>query len=62
MDKMMSQFKNMKPVTNNRITVNNEIKTDSDMTAKIIKDQLRELTTSRLNFSSRTAVAKAVSL
>lgn len=62
MDKMMAQFKNMKPVTNNRITVNNEIKTDSDMTAKIIKDQLRELTTSRLNFSSRTAVAKAVSL
>lgn len=61
-DKMMAQFKNMKPVTNNRITVNNEIKTDSDMTAKIIKDQLRELTTSRLNFSSRTAVAKAVSL
>ena len=62
MDKMMAHFKNMKPVTNNRITVNNEIKTDSDMTAKIIKDQLRELTTSRLNFSSRTAVAKAVSL
>lgn len=62
MDKMMAQFKNMKPVTNNRITVNNDIKTDSDMTAKIIKDQLRELTTSRLNFSSRTAVAKAVSL
>lgn len=62
MDKMMAQFKNMKHVTNNRITVNNEIKTDSDMTAKIIKDQLRELTTSRLNFSSRTAVAKAVSL
>lgn len=62
MDKMIAQFKNMKPVTNNRITVNNEIKTDSDMTAKIIKDQLRELTTSRLNFSSRTAVAKAVSL
>lgn len=62
MDKMMAQFKNMKPITNNRITVNNEIKTDSDMTAKIIKDQLRELTTSRLNFSSRTAVAKAVSL
>lgn len=62
MDKMMAQFKNMKPVTNNRITVNNEIKTDSDMTAKIIKDQLRELTTSKLNFSSRTAVAKAVSL
>lgn len=62
MDKMMSQFKNMKPVTNNIINVNNEIKTDSDMTAKIIKDQLRELTTSRLNFSSRTAVAKAVSL
>lgn len=62
MDKMMAQFKNMKPVTNNRITVNNDIKTDSNMTAKIIKDQLRELTTSRLNFSSRTAVAKAVSL
>ena len=62
MDKMMAQFKNMKPITNNRITVNNEIKTDSDMTAKIIKDQLRELTTSRVNFSSRTAVAKAVSL
>lgn len=62
MDKMMAQFKNMKPITNNRITVNNEIKTDSDMTAKIIKDQLRELTTSKVNFSSRTAVAKAVSL
>lgn len=55
-----AMLKNMKPVTNNKITVNNDIRTDSDMTAKIIKDQLRELTTSRLNFTSRTAVAKAM--
>lgn len=57
-----AMLKNMKPVTNNKITVNNEIKTDSEMTAKIIKDQLRELTTSRLNFTSRTAAAKALAI
>lgn len=52
--------KNARSVTNNRITVNNNIRTDSDMTAKIIKDMLRDLTTSRLNFTSRTAAAKAM--
>lgn len=46
-------------VYNNTITVNNSITTDSDMTAKIIKEQLRMFTTSQLNFTSRTAAAKA---
>lgn len=46
-------------VYNNTITVNNEITTDSDMTAKIIKEQLRVFATSQLNFTSRTAAAKA---
>ena len=44
---------------NNNITVNNSITTDSEMTAKIIKDQLRMFATSQLNFTSRTAAAKA---
>lgn len=44
---------------NNNITVNNSITTDSDMTAKIIKEQLRVFATSQLNFTSRTAAAKA---
>lgn len=48
--------------TINNVRVNNEIHADSEMTAKIIKDQLRELTTSRLNFTSRTAVAKAMTV
>lgn len=52
--------KNARSVTNNRITVNNNIRTDSDMTTKIIKDMLREITTSKVNFTSRTAVAKAM--
>lgn len=62
LEKLASALKNMKSVTNNKITVNNEIKTDSEMTAKIIKEQLRVFATSQLNFSSRTAVAKAVAL
>lgn len=61
-DKMIAALKNSKPVTNNRITVNNDIKTDSEMTARIIKDQLRMFATSQLNFTSRTAEAKAFSL
>ena len=48
--------------TNNNITVNNSITTDSDMTAKIIKEQLRVFATSQLNFTSRTAAAKALAL
>lgn len=44
---------------NNNITVNNAITTDSDMTVKIIKEQLRVFATSQLNFTSRTAAAKA---
>lgn len=44
---------------NNTITVNNSITTDSDMTVKIIKEQLRIFTTSQLNFTSRTTAAKA---
>lgn len=47
---------------NNNITVNNSITTDSDMTAKIIKEQLRVFATSQLNFTSRTAAAKALAL
>lgn len=62
LEKLASALKNMKSVTNNKITVNNEIKTDSEMTAKIIKEQLRVFATSQINFSSRTAVAKAVAL
>lgn len=46
-------------VYNNTITVNNAITTDSEMTAKIIKEQLRVFATSQLNFTSRTAAAKA---
>lgn len=59
-EKIVAAMKNSKSVTNNNVTVNNDIKTDSDMTAKIIKDMLRTFTTSQLNFSSRTAVAKAM--
>lgn len=47
---------------NNTITVYNSISADSEMTAKIIKDQLRFFATSQLNFTSRTAAAKAFSL
>ena len=47
---------------NNNITVNNAITTDSEMTAKIIKDQLRMFATSQLNFTSRTAAAKAFAI
>lgn len=59
LDKLAAALKNLKPVTNNRITVNNDIKTDSDMTARIIKEQLRVFATSQVNFTSRTAAAKA---
>ena len=44
---------------NNNITVYNSISADSEMTAKIIKEQLRFFATSQLNFTSRTAAAKA---
>lgn len=62
LEKLASALKNMKSVTNNNITVNNEIKTEAEMTAKIIKEQLRVFATSQINFTSRTAVAKAVAL
>ena len=44
---------------NNNLTVYNSISADSEMTAKIIKEQLRFFATSQLNFTSRTAAAKA---
>lgn len=47
---------------NNNITVYNSISADSEMTAKIIKEQLRFFATSQLNFTSRTAAAKAFAL
>lgn len=47
---------------NNNITVYNSISADSEMTAKIIKEQLRVFATSQLNFTSRTAAAKAFAL
>lgn len=47
---------------NNNITVYNSISADSEMTAKIIKEQLRFFATSQLNFTSRTAAAKALAL
>lgn len=47
---------------NNSITVYNSISADSEMTAKIIKEQLRFFATSQLNFTSRTAAAKAFAL
>lgn len=47
---------------NNNITVYNSISSDSEMTAKIIKEQLRFFATSQLNFTSRTAAAKAFAL
>lgn len=47
---------------NNNITVYNNISADSEMTAKIIKEQLRFFATSQLNFTSRTAAAKAFAL
>ena len=47
---------------NNNITVYNSISADSEMTAKRIKEQLRFFATSQLNFTSRTAAAKALAL
>lgn len=47
---------------NNNITVYNNITADSEMTAKIIKEKLRFFATSQLNFTSRTAAAKAFAL
>jgi len=47
---------------NNNITVYNSITADSEMTAKIIKEKLRFFATSQLNFTSRTAAAKAFAL
>ena len=47
---------------NNNITVYNSISADSEMTAKIIKEQLRFFATSQLNCTSRTAAAKAFAL
>lgn len=43
-------------------TQNNNITADSEMTAKIIKENLRWFATSQLNFTSRTAAAKAFAL
>lgn len=45
--------------TVNNVKVTNNITTDSDMTVRIIKEQLRVFATSQLNFTSRTAAAKA---
>lgn len=48
--------------TVNNVQVTNNITTDSDMTTKIIKDMLKTLTTSQLNFTSRTSAAKALAI
>lgn len=42
--------------------MNNEMKIDSEMTARIIKDKLREFATSQLNFQTKTAIAKSINL
>ena len=62
LEKMIAALKNAKSVTNNKITVNNNIRADSEMTAKIIKEEIRNFATSQLNFTSRTAAAKALAL
>ena len=48
--------------TNNYVTVTNNITTDSDLVAKAIKENLRTLLTSQLNFTSRTSAAKALAI
>lgn len=48
--------------TNNFVTVTNNITTDSDLVAKSIKENLRTLLTSQLNFTSRTSAAKALAI
>lgn len=59
-DRMAKLTKNSPTI--NDIKVYNEIHADSDMTAKIIKEQLRVFATSQLNFTSRTAAAKVLAL
>lgn len=48
--------------TNNYVKVTNNITTDSDLVAKAIKENLRTLLTSQLNFTSRTSAAKALAI
>ena len=59
-DSMAKLTKNSPTI--NDIKVYNDIHADSDMTAKIIKEQLRVFATSQLNFTSRTAAAKVLAL
>lgn len=48
--------------TVNNVKVTNNITTDSDLVAKAIKENLRTLLTSQLNFTSRTSAAKALAI
>jgi len=59
-DSMAKLTKNSPTI--NDIKVYNDIHADSDMTAKIIKEQLRVFATSQINFTSRTAAAKVLAL
>lgn len=60
MDEASKAAKGDTNITNIKYT--NNITTDSDLVAKAIKENLRTLLTSQLNFTSRTSAAKALAI